>query len=109
MEDNLNGCGTAPGNQVEIPKNRLQLNFEGAYKYPIFNDSIAFFLSTNLQFYTMSFYSLQCFKAKNLNLQEFQKIIVDFTINMGTNLRSIFDYPPPSHINNRTWVFLDFG
>ena len=50
--------------------------------------------------YTMSVYNLQGFEAKNLstNLQEFLKIIVDSTINIGSNLRSTFNCPPPFRI-----------
>ena len=54
-------------------------------------------------FYAMSVYNLQVFEAKNLstNLQEFLKIIVDSTINIGSNLRSTFNWPPHPNDDRR--------
>ena len=45
----------------------------------------------------MSVYNLQVLEVKNLstNLQEFLQIIVDSTINNGSNLRSTFNCPSP--------------
>ena len=47
-----------------------------------------------LPWFTMLVYNLQVFEAKNLstNLQEFLKITVDSTMNIGSNLRSTVDW-----------------
>ena len=73
-------------------------------KYHVITVSIAIFWYADLHFF--HHVSLQGFEDKNLstNLQEFLEIIVNSTMNIGSNLRSTLDWPPPPQ-NIQQWGF----